>query len=74
MAGDTATHDRIVGEALTNKLRGVDVIVLAQASMARVLEALPPGAVSASVLASPELGVKFTRDILSGSGELPLNR
>ena len=66
MAGDTATHDRIVGEALTQKLRGVDVIVLAQASMARVLEALPSGALAAPVLASPELGVKFTRDVMSG--------
>jgi Asp/Glu/hydantoin racemase len=66
MAGDTATHDRIVGEALTQKLRGVDVIVLAQASMARVLDGLPAGAVPAPVLASPELGVKFTRDVMSG--------
>lgn len=66
MAGDAATHDRIVGEALTQKLRGVDVIVLAQASMARVLEGLPQGAVAAPVLASPELGVKFTRDVLYG--------
>lgn len=66
MAGDSATHDRIVSEALTQKLCGVDVIVLAQASMARVLEALPPGAVAAPVFASPELGVKFTRDVMSG--------
>src|SRR5690348_918789 len=56
LAGDTATHDRIVGDALTNRLRGVDVIVLAQASMARVLEVLPSGAVKVPVLASPELG------------------
>jgi len=67
MAGDTATHDRIVGEALTNRLRGVDVIVLAQASMARVLEGLPSGAVEAPVLASPEMGVKATRDVLLGA-------
>jgi hypothetical protein len=52
----------------------VDVIVLAQASMARVLEALPAGAVPAPVFASPELGVKFTRDILSGAGEPLLDR
>jgi Asp/Glu/hydantoin racemase len=64
MSGDTATHDRIVGEALTSKLNDVDVIVLAQASMARVLEALPAGAVKAPALASPELGVKFTREVL----------
>lgn len=66
MAGDTATHDRIVADALTNRLRGVDVIVLAQASMARVLEGLPPGAVKAPVFASPELGVKAAREVLLG--------
>jgi Asp/Glu/hydantoin racemase len=66
MAGDTATHDRIVAEALTQKLNDVDVIVLAQASMARVLDTLPPGAVKVPALASPELGVKFARDVLSG--------
>lgn len=66
MAGDTATHDRIVGDALTDKLRGVDGIVLAQASMARVLEGLPAGAVKAPVFASPELGVKATREVLLG--------
>jgi Asp/Glu/hydantoin racemase len=66
MAGDSATHDRIVGAALTDRLRDVDVIVLAQASMARVLEGLPPGAVKAPVLASPELGVKATREVLLG--------
>jgi hypothetical protein len=67
MAGDVATHDRIVGEALINKMRGTDAIVLAQASMARVLETLAPGALQAPVYASPELGVKYTRDILLGT-------
>lgn len=65
MAGDTATHDRIVAAALTRQLSDVDVVVLAQASMARVLETLPAGAVKVPALASPELGVKFTRDVLS---------
>lgn len=64
MAGDGATHDRIVGEALTGAMAGMDVIVLAQASMARVVAALPPGAVAAPVLASPELGIERVRDIL----------
>ena len=39
LAGDTETHDRILREALMNDLNGVDVIVLAQASMARVVDA-----------------------------------
>ena len=66
IAGDTATHDRIVAYALTNEMRGVDAIVLAQASMARVAGALAPGSVSAPILSSPELGVKHVRDVLHG--------
>jgi Asp/Glu/hydantoin racemase len=63
MAGDGATHDRIVGEGLIN-LRDVDAIVLAQASMARVIDTLPDGALSAPVYSSPELGVARARDVL----------
>ena len=35
LAGDTATHDRILSEALRNDMTDVDVVILAQASMAR---------------------------------------
>jgi Asp/Glu/hydantoin racemase len=65
MAGDGATHDRIVGQVLTETMQGMDVIVLAQASMARVVAALPAGAVSAPVLSSPELGIERVRDVLA---------
>ncbi|WP_313331825.1 aspartate/glutamate racemase family protein [Sphingobium yanoikuyae] len=66
MAGDGATHDRIVGEALTGRMAGMDAILFAQASMARALAALPDGAVSAPVFTSPELGVERARDVLAG--------
>jgi Asp/Glu/hydantoin racemase len=66
MAGDGATHDRIVGKGLTEDLAGVDAIVLAQASMARVLEGLEPGAVKAPVFSSPELGVRSVHPVLFG--------
>lgn len=66
MAGDGATHDRIVGEGLTRGMAGVDAIVLAQASMARVVASLPDGAVPAPVYASPELGMERARDVLAG--------
>jgi Asp/Glu/hydantoin racemase len=66
MSGDGATHDRIVGEALTDAMKGMDVIILAQASMARVVAALPEGAVAAPVLSSPELGMIRARDVLAG--------
>jgi Asp/Glu/hydantoin racemase len=68
MAGDGATHDRIVSEALTEGMKGVDAIVLAQASMARVVAALPDGAVSAPVYSSPELGMERARDVLASLG------
>lgn len=68
MAGDGATHDRIVTEGLTEAMKGMDAIVLAQASMARVVAALPEGAVTAPVLASPELGMERARDILATLG------
>ena len=64
MSGDGATHDRIVGEALTDALKNVDVIVLAQASMARVVAALPAGSVAAPVLASPELAMERAHRII----------
>lgn len=66
MKGDGATHDRIVGEALTTALADVDAIVLAQASMARVVASLPEGAVKAPVLSSPELGMLRAAEVLKG--------
>jgi alkanesulfonate monooxygenase SsuD/methylene tetrahydromethanopterin reductase-like flavin-dependent oxidoreductase (luciferase family) len=66
MGGDPAMHDRVVGQALTQLARDVDVIVLAQASIARVLAGLPAGAVTKPVLSSPELGVMRVRDMLFG--------
>jgi len=66
MAGDGATHDRIVSEALTTALADVDAIVLAQASMARVVASLPEGAVKAPVLSSPELGMLRAAEVLKG--------
>ena len=40
MSGDAATHDKKVGEALKQLANEVDVILLAQASMARVVDTL----------------------------------
>jgi Asp/Glu/hydantoin racemase len=56
LAGDTATHDAILTRAL-QEMRNVDVIVLAQASMARVVNTLPQGSLAAPVLSSPALAV-----------------
>jgi Asp/Glu/hydantoin racemase len=64
LAGDTETHDRILRKALLEDLKDVDVIVLAQASMARVVATLPPGALRVPVLSSPELAVLRARQLL----------
>ena len=64
LSGDTETHDRIVSDALLEMASKVDVIVLAQASMARVLNNLPPGSVSIPVLSSPEPAILQAKDVL----------
>lgn len=64
LSGDTATHDRIVGSALVNEMASVDAVVLAQASMARVVNAMPPDAVKVPVFSSPELAVRRAHDVL----------
>lgn len=67
LAGDTETHDRILRKALTEDLKDVDGIVLAQASMARVIETLPQGTLKAKVYTSPELAVMRMRQVLLGA-------
>ncbi len=63
LKGDTATHDRILGDFLTRLVSEVDVVVLAQASMARVVEKLPPDARRVPILSSPELAVRSARGV-----------
>ena len=55
-AGDVAEHDRLLLETLSALTPKVDVVVLAQASMARVAALLPPG--GPPVLASPEMAMQ----------------
>ena len=65
LAGDTRTHDALVSKSMINKLADVDVIVLAQASMARVVDGLPPEALTAPVLSSPALAMDHVRERLA---------
>lgn len=58
MAGDTARHDAAVSAALRELAGLTDVIVLAQASMARVAAALPAGELATPILASPPLAIE----------------
>jgi Asp/Glu/hydantoin racemase len=58
-AGDLERHDALVRAGLTALLPRVDVVVLAQASMARVAEALPPQvAGDRPILSSPRLAME----------------
>jgi len=67
LAGDTETHDRMVSSALTQLAAKVDLVVLAQASMAGVIHEMPAGAVTIPVLSSPELAVLRTRELLGAA-------
>lgn len=64
MSGDGAKHDEMVGKALRELSAKVDVIVLAQASMARVADALAPEDKKVPILASPGIAVQHITSIL----------
>ncbi len=66
LAGDTVTHDAIVSKGLLKLVSDVDVVVLAQASMARVHATMSPEMLRVPVLSSPELAVMRARDMLLG--------
>jgi Asp/Glu/hydantoin racemase len=59
MSGDTATHDALVAEALRELVTQVDVIALAQASMARVVDTLDEADRCVPILASPPLAIEY---------------
>lgn len=58
MSGDGARHDAIVSAALKELVTKVDVIVLAQASMARVVDALDAADRLVPILASPGIAIQ----------------
>jgi len=58
IGGDGAKHDALVSEALKAMAKKTDVIVLAQASMARVVDALSPADKPVPILSSPRLAME----------------
>ena len=64
MSGDAARHDAAVAEALRDLSSTCDVVVLAQASMARVADALTPSEKPAPVLSSPALAINYLASML----------
>jgi Asp/Glu/hydantoin racemase len=63
-AGDREGHDDLLVEKLQGLAAETDVVVLAQASMARVLPRLPAAA-RAKCISSPRLAMERVRDIVA---------
>jgi Asp/Glu/hydantoin racemase len=72
LSGDALTHDRLVVATVREAARDADVVVLAQATMARVLPMLIDRPPPVPVLASPQLALAAVRrtilpDAVAGS-------
>ena len=63
-AGHTERHDGSIREGLRGLIGWADVIVLAQASMARVIDSLTDDERRTPILSSPRLGMERMRDLL----------
>jgi len=64
MAGDAEKHDALVGAALQELSTQVDVILLAQASMARVVDPLASADRRVPILASPATAIDYLATVL----------
>jgi Asp/Glu/hydantoin racemase len=64
MSGDGSKHDAMVATALRELGGEVDVIALAQASMARVVEGLSAADRRVPILASPPLAIDYLATVL----------
>lgn len=71
LAGDSVKHDLRVREGLRELIPNVDVIVLAQASMARIVETLPDSERSLPIFSSPRLAVEHLALMVSTNHETP---
>ncbi|WP_281227904.1 aspartate/glutamate racemase family protein [Flavobacterium aquiphilum] len=63
MSGNAAKHDEMVANALKELMKEVDVIVLAQASMARVVDGLSADEKVVPILASPAIAMKKLAEV-----------
>jgi Asp/Glu/hydantoin racemase len=66
-SGDPKKHDEIVMRALCDLMTRNDVIILAQASMARVAQAIPAEDKRVPIISSPRLAIEHVRNIFSAS-------
>ena len=67
ISGDGAKHDALVSKTLRELSGKVDVIVLAQASMARVVDSLAPNEKPVPILSSPRLAVQHLAQLCANS-------
>lgn len=65
MGGDAQTHDEKVSAALSELASSVDVILLAQASMARVVDTLSEEERKTPILASPPIAMEYLATVLN---------
>lgn len=65
MSGDAAKHDELVADALRKLSKEVDVILLAQASMARVVDTLSEEDKTVPIVASPPNAIKHLASLMN---------
>ncbi len=63
-SGNPQKHDQIVSDVLRGLMTRNDVIILAQASMARVAQAIPVEEQRVPILSSPRLAMEHARELL----------
>lgn len=65
MSGNAAKHDEMVASALKDLSNKVDVILLAQASMARVVDTLDEADKKVPILASPPIAIQHLAEVFA---------
>lgn len=65
MSGNPGLHDQMVAEALRELSTQVDVILLAQASMARVVDTLSEAVKTVPIIASPPEAVRYLASVIN---------
>lgn len=66
MRGDYQKHDQIVLTAVKNIVKHCDIVLLAQVSMARVIEGVSDPLIKDRVLTSPKIGIQRALEALTG--------
>ena len=66
-SGDPHKHDQIVMQALCELMTRNDVVILAQASMARVAQAIPAEDKRVPIISSPRLAIEHVKSVFSAT-------